>query len=198
MKANQRIKTEIKKLHQGKKPGPEFSLIQTCSKIQRHKPVPVPTLRWRFIICLSAALFAIVLFSYSSISAMELKAMGSNEHGQLGDGTWTNRSTPVPVTSWVAELTAGASFSMFIKGDKSLWATGGNGYGQLGDGTTTWRNTPLQVAEDVADAAAGLYHSLIDLSISSRDKRPGHKVHQEPYQQIMKAVMGQQSGEEIV
>ncbi len=75
--------------------------------------------------------------------------------GQLGDGSSTNRSTPVQVMNGVKAVAAGASHSLFLKTDGSAWATGYNEYGQLGDGTTTSRSTPVQVMSGVAAIFAG-------------------------------------------
>src|SRR5262249_38541034 len=74
-------------------------------------------------------------------SGMPLPALGG---GQLGDGTMTNRSTPVQVTgvSEVVAIAAGGGQSLACTGDGSVWAWGVNVYGQVGDGTTTARLTP--------------------------------------------------------
>ncbi len=79
-----------------------------------------------------------------------LWAMGQNTNGQLGDGTTTNRSTPVQVAAGVAKVALGSSHSMILKTDGTLWTTGQNTNGQLGDGTTTDRSTPVQVASGVS------------------------------------------------
>ncbi len=89
-----------------------------------------------------------------------LLAMGANQLGQLGDGTGVDQSTPVPVATGVAEVTAGALHSLFVKRDGTLWAMGGNAFGQLGDGTLINRSNPVAVASAVATAAAGGGHSL--------------------------------------
>ena len=92
--------------------------------------------------------------------AQVLWAAGYNVNGQLGDGTGTNRLTPVQVASGVAAVAAGQTHSLFLKTDGTLWGMGNNGNGQLGDGTTTQRTTPVQVASGVAAMAAGENHSL--------------------------------------
>ena len=75
-----------------------------------------------------------------------LWAMGNNNYGQLGDGTTTQRSSPVQiVSSGVVQVAAGFEHSLFIKSDGSLWAMGNNIYGRLGDGTTTQRSSPVQI-----------------------------------------------------
>ena len=73
-----------------------------------------------------------------------LWAWGYNGAGQLGDGTTTDRSSPVQVgtdTNW-ASVAAGDLHTVAVKTDGTLWAWGDNGYGQLGDGTTDQRTQP--------------------------------------------------------
>ena len=72
---------------------------------------------------------------------------GYNGYGQLGDGTWTNRYTPVQVSglSNVVAIAAGSFHSLAVKDGGSAWTWGYNAYGQLGDGTTTDSYTPVQV-----------------------------------------------------
>jgi formylglycine-generating enzyme required for sulfatase activity len=93
-------------------------------------------------------------------------AWGYNVLGQLGDGTFTNRTTPVPVTdmdSGVSAVEAGVNYSMAIQ-NGGLFAWGYGGFGQLGDGTATSRRfTPVAVSglgNGVTAVAAGIDHSL--------------------------------------
>src|SRR3989339_660349 len=75
-------------------------------------------------------------------------AWGGNEYGQLGDGTTTNRKTPIQV-SGISSITAIAGIthhSLALKSDGTVWAWGYNYYGQLGDGTYTDRTSPVQVS----------------------------------------------------
>ena len=96
----------------------------------------------------------------TSSCADDLKAMGSNDYGQLGDDTAIIRSTPVQVAIGVSKVAAGDGHSLFVKTDGTLWAMGANGDGQLGDGTTTDRSTPVLISTDVTQNAAGGGHSL--------------------------------------
>ena len=89
-----------------------------------------------------------------------LWGMGANQFGQLGDGTTTDRITPVQVASGIADFSAGFTHTMLLKSDGSLWGVGSNQYGNLGDGTTTNRVYPVQVASGVVSVTAGYRHSM--------------------------------------
>jgi len=81
-------------------------------------------------------------------------AWGSNP-GTLGDGTTTNRPTPVRVINSdgigfltdVVAVSSGYSHSVALKDDGSVWTWGCNYYGQLGCGDTVERLTPVQVKD---------------------------------------------------
>jgi alpha-tubulin suppressor-like RCC1 family protein len=95
--------------------------------------------------------------------ADSMGAWGNNTNGQLGDGTITNRSSPVFVVGfadWCA-ASAGGAHSLGIRQDGSLWSWGYNG--QLGDDTITNRSSPVSVVGGFTDwcaASAGGAHSL--------------------------------------
>ncbi|CAN3977488.1 RCC1-like domain-containing protein [Kitasatospora purpeofusca] len=86
-----------------------------------------------------------------------LRAWGGNGFGQLGDGTYTSRSTPVRVCagnttapcgtfqSGISAIAAGFEFSVALRSDGGVRAWGNNDHGQLGDGTAQYRNTPVRV-----------------------------------------------------
>jgi alpha-tubulin suppressor-like RCC1 family protein len=94
-------------------------------------------------------------------------AWGLNNYGQLGNGT-TNGSNPNPTAvqvsgvSGVSAIAAGASHSLALKTDGTVWAWGLNFSGQLGNGTTTNSSIPVQVSglSEVTAIAAGSSHSL--------------------------------------
>ncbi len=90
-------------------------------------------------------------------------AWGYNAFGQLGDGTLTNRSTPVQVSGLSGVVAIAASSyatSLALKSDGTVWAWGYNGDGELGNGTTTNSSTPMQVTglTGVVGITAGSYH----------------------------------------
>jgi hypothetical protein len=72
---------------------------------------------------------------------------GQNLHGQLGDGTTQNRSTPVQVSGgleFVSIFAAGGATCGFSR-DGGEYCWGLNQGGQLGDGTRTNRSSPVRV-----------------------------------------------------
>jgi len=86
---------------------------------------------------------------------------GDNDYGQVGDGTNTNKNTPVRVmSSGVAHVALGDDHTCAIKTDGSLWCWGYNGYGQLGDGTNSSKNIPVQImSSGVSSVASGVWHT---------------------------------------
>ena len=93
-----------------------------------------------------------------------LYAWGLNSSGQLGDGTTTNRNSPVLVsTSNFISIATGAAHSLAIREDDTLWAWGNNATWQLGDGLSVNRSSPVQVGLSLglswSSVAAGASHS---------------------------------------
>ena len=84
-----------------------------------------------------------------------LWSFGYNISGQLGDGTWDNRLSPVPIMNQVTSVAAGTAHSVVLKTDGSVWTFGQNSSGELGDGTNTDRNTPIPVFTGASAVAAG-------------------------------------------
>ncbi|MCA1789237.1 MAG: hypothetical protein LC667_05085 [Thioalkalivibrio sp.] len=95
-------------------------------------------------------------------------AWGSNDYGQLGDGSGSDQSTAVPVampadTSFT-DIAAGGNHSVALDLEGNAWAWGSNDYGQLGDGSGSDQSTAVPVAmppDTFFDAVkVGDYHSL--------------------------------------
>jgi alpha-tubulin suppressor-like RCC1 family protein len=104
---------------------------------------------------------------YSSIALLKdgtVWGWGWNGLGSVGDGSTTDRRTPV----WVGGLTdivsidSGYFHNLAVKADGTVWSWGYNALGQLGDGTVNQRSRPIQVREltGVKSVSAGAYHSL--------------------------------------
>ena len=78
---------------------------------------------------------------------------GQNNHGQLGDNTIINKSSPVQTicggNDW-KDVFCGINFTAAIKNDGTLWLWGQNNYGQLGDNSSESKSSPIQtIAGDV-------------------------------------------------
>jgi alpha-tubulin suppressor-like RCC1 family protein len=94
-----------------------------------------------------------------------MKCWGRNDDGRLGDGSTTDRFTPVDVTGLTNDVQAiSASFfhtcALIDGGGVKCW--GRNAEGQLGDGTNTPRLTPANVTDltsNVQAITAGVYHN---------------------------------------
>jgi len=102
--------------------------------------------------------------------ALRLKSWGLNGSGQLGDGTTTDRHTPVTAAGETGadaiQVSGGGFHSLALLNNGTIEAWGTNAEGQLGDGTTTDHSTPGTVAGllSVRAISAGRSHSLALLS----------------------------------
>jgi alpha-tubulin suppressor-like RCC1 family protein len=81
---------------------------------------------------------------------------GDNGRGQIGDGTWKDKYSPVRIMeSGVVDVAAGVFHTCAIKKDGSLWYWGYNKYGQIGDGSDENKYSPVKIIESgVVDVAA--------------------------------------------
>ena len=89
---------------------------------------------------------------------------GWNIYGQLGDGTTTDKSTPVQVKDLTGVTAIAAKdHTVALKSNGTVWTFGSNDYGQLGDGTMTDKSTPVQVKDltGVTAIAAGSEHTAV-------------------------------------
>ncbi len=101
----------------------------------------------------------------AATTAGEVKCWGYNVYGQLGDGTTTDRHSPVDVSdlsSEVISVSAGIFHTCGVTTTGELKCWGNNEYGQLGDGTATDQSTPVDVIglpDGVVSVAAGGWHT---------------------------------------
>lgn len=94
----------------------------------------------------------------------EMYTYGHNSYYQLGDGTTTQRTSPIRVDDKedYSFISVG-TFNVFaIKTDGTLWAWGRNQYGEIGDGTTVSVQVPTQIGtdNDWAKVSNGYAHTL--------------------------------------
>ncbi|PYQ11962.1 MAG: hypothetical protein DMF80_20225 [Acidobacteria bacterium] len=105
-------------------------------------PQPVPGLTALTAIAVSASSsFAL----QSSASGGVLLGWGSNDNGELGDGTTNSRSVPASILAGVSAIGAGPTRAFAALLDGSSWAWGYNGDGQLGDDSRTTQLQPVRV-----------------------------------------------------
>ncbi|MFM7063052.1 MAG: RCC1 repeat-containing protein, partial [Actinomycetes bacterium] len=83
-------------------------------------------------------------------SSEAIKCWGDNDFGKLGDGTTTDRLTPVSLfigldPAGTRSIAAGGSHTCALAPSGTVRCWGFNLYGQVGDGTTTDRSSPTLV-----------------------------------------------------
>lgn len=107
-------------------------------------------------------------------TAGKVYGWGYNSYGVLGDGSTTQRTSPVNITNsgalsgkTVTQVSAGGDHSLAVSSDGTAFAWGHNTSGQLGDGTLTTRTSPIVMSgfgalagKTVTQVSAGLDHSL--------------------------------------
>jgi|LauGreDrversion2_6_1035139.scaffolds.fasta_scaffold02586_2 alpha-tubulin suppressor-like RCC1 family protein len=81
-------------------------------------------------------------------------AWGRGFRGPIGDGTSSDRTSPVTVvggiTTWSQIVAKNGFHSLGIRSDGVLYAWGWNNYGQLGDNSTSSRLSPIVVVGSIS------------------------------------------------
>ncbi|WP_198286988.1 hypothetical protein [Frankia sp. QA3] len=121
-----------------------YGQLGTGTLLDSAVPVQVSGLTGIAAITANAGAYA----GYALRSDGTVWAWGNNYAGQLGDGTTTNRPTPVQISALsgsnqVSAITASGLTGYALRSDGAARAWGYNRAGQLGNGTTT--NSPLPV-----------------------------------------------------
>jgi alpha-tubulin suppressor-like RCC1 family protein len=107
--------------------------------------------------------------SYTSVAPKHsLSCWGLNDHGQVGDGSTTDRHVPVSVPLLAVQMApGGGDHSCAISTNTFAYCWGANHYGQLGDGTTNDDHSPGLVqglpATPIQIAAGSAFNGTSDL-----------------------------------
>jgi len=116
---------------------------------------------------LLAALIASLLAARPAAAATGAVAWGSNNFGELGNGTNTDSNVPVSVSNLgdIKSVEGGCFHSLALKTDGTVRSWGNGAGGQLGNGTSgsgTYSNVPVTVSNlsGVKAIAAGSNHGL--------------------------------------
>jgi alpha-tubulin suppressor-like RCC1 family protein len=150
--------------------GNDFGRLGDGTTIDRTSPVDVVGLGGPAVYVATGAAHSCALIAGGAV-----KCWGANNHGELGDGTFSNSMTPVNVSGLASDvfwIAAGEDHTCAVLVGGAVKCWGRNQSGQLGDGTTTNRNTPVNVsglASDVLWVAAGWAHTC---ALRLRDSLP--------------------------
>jgi len=99
-------------------------------------------------------------------NAGAVKCWGYNEFGQLGDGTWETKITPIEVLGISADeviaISAGFTHTCTLTSQGAVKCWGYNKFGQLGDKSKANKNVPTDVyklSSEVRAISAGWLHT---------------------------------------
>jgi len=103
---------------------------------------------------------ALAAGEYHTVALLDdgtVQAWGSNDYGQLGNGSTTSSSTPVTVTSLggrVIAIAAGQYHTVALLENGTIMAWGLNSFGELGIGSNANSSTPVAVTNMVGMVTA--------------------------------------------
>ncbi len=98
-----------------------------------------------------------------AIAGGVLYAWGNNVYGQLGDGTQTQRTTPVRISGvTVSQVESGADHTVAVLTNGTIAAWGRNRFGQLGSSGSAIRTRPAAVAglSGITEVRVGRDHNI--------------------------------------
>ncbi|MBF0548116.1 MAG: S8 family serine peptidase [Candidatus Riflebacteria bacterium] len=104
--------------------------------------------------------------SYALAYEKTVWAWGNNAEGQLGDGSFDNKITPVQIKGLnnITAISAGDGFCLALQSDGSVWSWGVNDLGQLGMGDLNIQksNVPLKISNltNISRISAKWHHAL--------------------------------------
>ena len=110
---------------------------------QYSSPVQVPGNNWSRVATLSSSYAATFAFKTDGTAW----SWGWNHKGQLGQGNYTARSSPIQVgtdTTW-SRARGGNTIFIGTKTDSTIWTWGNNPEGGLGQNNRTYYNSPRQI-----------------------------------------------------
>lgn len=109
--------------------------------------------------------------SCAIVGTGQVRCMGRNYHGQLGDGTNEDRHIPTLVHGIddAVAITAGVYHTCALRSGGTVSCWGRNTYGQLGDGSITSSNVPVDVTglTTAVTLSAGDDHTCVSLEATS-------------------------------
>ena len=129
--------------------------VGDSTRTQRNTPVNVPGLSAGV-----SALDAGYYHTCARMSAGDIRCWGRNNHGQIGDGSLSNATTPasIDIGDPVKSVTAKGYHSCAVTTAGAVKCWGRNSEGQVGDESLTRRESPTPVSglsEGVAEVSAG-------------------------------------------
>jgi len=89
-----------------------------------------------------------------------LYTWGSNNNGNLGNGTKTDSNVPIKIMENVKCVSMGGTYGGAIKKDGSLYMWGSNRTGELGNGTTQDSSVPVKIMENVESVSFAHSHGI--------------------------------------
>ena len=114
------------------------------------------------------AIYGNYLSNFYITPDFEVYVSGYNNNGQLGDGTVTQRTSPIQVmTAYkICKIATGQEHTIFLTIDNKVYTCGRNSEYQCGTGNTTLQAKPIQILTDydVVDIFAGLFSSFFLLA----------------------------------